>query len=81
MPANDNSDSLCCATVDALAPDDFGAAPPQVSSRAAPRRAKSAPDPTCRVVDNLPEIIAVTAKELAAIEMFLGASLDRLLSD
>jgi hypothetical protein len=71
MPANDNSDSLCCATVDALAPDDFGAAPPQVCSRAA----------TCRVVDNLPQIIAVTAKELAAIEMFLGASLDRLLSD
>jgi hypothetical protein len=71
MPANDHSDGLSCATVDALAADDFGVAKPQVGSRPA----------TLRVVDNLPEIIAVTAKEVAAIEMFLGAHLDRLLSE
>ena len=71
MPANDKSDALCCATVDALGPSDFAAARPQACRRPA----------TCRVVDNLPEIIAVTAKEIAAVEMFLGAALDRLLSD
>jgi hypothetical protein len=71
MPANDNSDGLACATVDALAADDFGVVQPQADSRPA----------TCRVVDNLPEIIAVTTKEISAIEMFLGAALDRLLSE
>jgi hypothetical protein len=81
MPANDNSDGLCCAKADAFTLDDCGAVLPEAGSRPATRRAKSAPDPTCRVVDNLPEIIAVSAKEIAAIEMFLGAALDRLLSD
>jgi hypothetical protein len=71
MPANDNSNGLYCATADAFAPHDCGAAQPQADSRQA----------TCRVVDNLPESIAVTAKEISVIEMFLGASLDRLLSE
>ena len=71
MPANDNSDGLGCAMLDALAADDFGVAQPQADSRPA----------TLKVIDNLPEIIAVSAKEIAAIEMFLGAALDRLLSE
>lgn len=81
MPANENSDTMCCATVDAfalartsldaLAPADFAAAQPQAGGRPA----------TLRVVDNLPGIIAVTAKEIAAVEMFLGAALDQLLSE
>ena len=68
MPANDNSDGLGCTTVDAfalartsldaLAADDFGVAQPQAGTRPAP----------CRVVDNLPQIIAVTAKEVATIK-------------
>ena len=71
MPANDHSDGLSCATVDVLALDDCSVAQSQAASRQA----------TCRVVDNLPETIAVTAKEISAIEMFLGAALDRLLSE
>jgi hypothetical protein len=71
MPANDHSDGLSCAPVEALSADDCSVAQPQAASRPA----------SCRVVDNLPEIIAVTSKEISAIEMFLGASLDRLLSE
>lgn len=33
-----------------------------------------------RVVDDLPDTIPVNAKELAAIEMFLGAAIDALIA-
>ena len=33
---------------------------------------------THRVIDNLPEFIPVSAKELAAIELFLGGLIDAL---
>ena len=33
-----------------------------------------------RVVDDLPDTISVNAKELAAIEMFLGAAIDALIA-
>ncbi len=80
MPATDNSNGLSCATFETLAHADFAAQPrADIRNTGAPL-ANGRPD-AIRVVDKLPEVIVVTAKEISAIEMFLGASLDRLLSE
>ena len=57
---------------------------PQVGGREAQAANIDQPAPeaaasqTLRVIDNLPEFIPVSPKELAAIEMFLGGLIDAL---
>ena len=57
---------------------------PQVGKREAQAANIDQPAPeaaasqTLRVIDNLPEFIPVSPKELAAIEMFMGGLIDAL---